>query len=222
MHLLSCLPFFVFDLVYGFPTDEEGLTEMIMGSGGWFWYLSVLKLLRLFNKSEVTEKFFRLPSLFGNELSSTWYTVENIMRVLSATVNMLTFVHLFACSMMVITLIKKKFYSDESRDLEDFLEMELDSTFYINHFYFMTTTITAVGYGDSSGDFEFYGFNKDENKVGLQITMFFLMVAMIVGNILFALINNEVFTLRFLMTVEEIVKESMKRNQEFFDELQHS
>ena len=212
MHLLSCLPFFVFDLMHGFPTEEEDLNKMILKSGGWFWYLSLLKLLRLFSKSEVTEKFFRLPSLFGNELSSTWYTVENIMRVVSATVNMLTFVHLFACSMMVITLVKKRFDSDEPRGLDDFLEMDLDSTFYINHFYFMTTTITAVGYGDSSGDFTFYGFNKDENKVGLQITMFFLMVAMIVGNILFALINNEVFTMRFLLTVEEMVKESMKRN----------
>ena len=64
---------------------------------------------------------------------------------------------------------------------------------YIDAIYFVTTTMTAVGYGDLSA------FDKGEwSMAAVMITQFF-------GLLGFSIIKQQVFTTKSLTTIEDVI-----------------
>ena len=65
---------------------------------------------------------------------------------------------------------------------------------FIDSLYFMTTTMTTVGYGDKKGE-------SEKERILLCIIMFF-------GLAMFTLISNQVLSLKKTLRVEDLVKDN--------------
>ena len=72
---------------------------------------------------------------------------------------------------------------------------------YIDSIYFMTTTISKVGFGDAN----FKGF-IDGDGADWAFEMAYLVFIIIFGSFIFAVMVNKVFNYRQLKTVHELVK----------------
>lgn len=62
--------------------------------------------------------------------------------------------------------------------------------------YFITTTITTVGYGD------WKGFHDDEGDWSVE--MLYAIFVTIFGIVLFSSVTNEIFSYQSLLTIENI------------------
>ena len=84
---------------------------------------------------------------------------------------------------------KKKFYGYNHYEFTN----ESDLEDYVEAVYFITTTISTVGYGD------FKGFPDLEGGWGIEMT--YLMFVTAYGIVLFSSVVNEIFSYKKLKTV---------------------
>lgn len=111
-------------------------------------------------------------------------------------------IHYMACGWCFIHS-RKKFFGFDHIDFSS----ENDTENYIEAVYFITTTISTVGFGD------FKGFPDLEGNWAIEMT--YLMFVTAYGIVLFSSVVNEIFTYKKLKTVSQIVHEQVKDTEEY-------
>ena len=85
---------------------------------------------------------------------------------------------------------------------------------YVDSVYFMTTTISKVGYGDAN----FKGFiDGDDSDWALE--MGYLVFVIIFGSFIFSVLVNKVFDYEQLKTVQELVRKSKHETEVYLYEI---
>ena len=142
--MLACVPVLSYEAVHGFTTDEEEKRRHIHNN----WYASYVffKLFKLLMLARISA----LLSFAERELKAIDYflrdkiTIENMFGYIRAAGEFFIMIHFFACLWLYVGFLKFEWMSEEERLLENKHEM------YVNSVYYITTTMTSVGYGDIS------------------------------------------------------------------------
>ena len=178
----------------GWPKDEEDIEE--------YWgsiYVksyTVLTLLRLFHADEVQDSFTRVAEKLIDIFYMQRYFIKMILRRTITTVRFVLIIHFFACGWIMIHLAKK----EGDMMTVPFVE-EGNLLNYFESFYFVTTSITTVGYGDYKG---FNGLSDEPNSSedgDWTIEMIYLYFVITMGILNFSVVTNEIFSYKELATV---------------------
>lgn len=191
------LSYFVLDFlacVPGLLTKEQNLTV---------YPLKILRVVRMPRLMQFLEYIFnRLKS--NNMKHQT--LLNNIYKILQTTL-MLTFsLHCLACGFIAIGLYPNQdswvrrlgFVSDQSKtDVAINISgdnIPLNQRLYITSLYFITTTITTIGYGDIFG-------------VSLPEKLYIILV-MFLGILVFTTIQQRTKSIEFDPTRKKVIKEA--------------
>ena len=71
--------------------------------------------------------------------------IENLMGYIRSAGAFCIMIHFFACTWIYVGAMEDQWMSEEEKLFND------KSTTYVNSIYFITTTMTSVGYGDING-----------------------------------------------------------------------
>ena len=85
---------------------------------------------------------------------------------------------------------------------------------YVDSVYFMTTTISKVGYGDAN----FKGFIDGDDPEWV-LEMGYLVFVIIFGSFIFSVLVNKVFDYQQLKTVQELVRKSKHETEVYLYEI---
>ena len=122
----------------------------------------------------------RLASLLGDIFYLQSYMFYNLINWILAAFKFVLGVHYIACMWIGIQNLHN--------NMDFFTYPDNMGYVYVESFYFMTTTISTVGYGD------FHAFDADSTNWMLGFwNMLYMSVAMIAGFLLFTLVTDQVF-----------------------------
>ena len=120
---------------------------------------------------------------------------------------MILSIHFSACGLILVN----KYREEAGHYYVDIFTYQKLSGIYVESLYFMTTTISTVGYGDFKGYID--------NSGTWSVEMGYLIFVTIAGIILFSSVTNEIFTYKKLLTVSELVNEKVDQQEEFLYEI---
>ena len=129
-------------------------------------YLTVLSLFRLFMLPKVSSSVLLVVEYLKTRDSKKLIFIENCKSIFFACYKTLFLIHIGACIWIYL-----RFYGNYSDSTFFMIEKELKKSGqfnfetidnlikamnddYTNSFYFTTTTMTTIGYGDTNGDNE--------------------------------------------------------------------
>ena len=72
--------------------------------------------------------------------------IDNLMGYIRSAGAFCMMIHFFACTWIYVGAMDGQWMSEEEKLFAD------KSTTYVNSIYFITTTMTSVGYGDINGE----------------------------------------------------------------------
>ena len=127
-----------------------------------------------------------------------------------SALDLVAFLHYFACGWIYIANRKKMIgygHYHEFQDWESFF------TRYIESLYFMTTTISTVGYGFGNDK----GFKSNEGHWAVEMTYLYFVI--IAGIILFSLVTEMIFSYKSMLTVYDIMNGKSKEMEIFMYEI---
>ena len=200
------MPLLVFEGFHKFDLDLSVTLELVESNE--YWWVSLLSLLRLVMLVRIYQTLVMLCTMLSETYFSHRITIENAKNI---GINILTAILIlhFSASLwlivhreakyaetmhILIEQVKKRvltqgYENDLMRNLIESSEVE-----FLNSIYFMTTTMTTVGFGDNKG------MNESE-RIFLSIIMFF-------GLAMFTIIVNQVMSIRKVLKVEDLVAAS--------------
>ena len=153
-------------------------------------------------------------------LNEVYYTkrilLENIKNITIRCFQGLLMLHIAACAWVLLkfyrtgdaeflALLSESLHKSINTDGHMGEILETAEVYYVDAVYFMTTTMTTVGYGDIKG--------RNPNE---QI---YLCIVIFVGIAMFTLITQQVLFLRKELTVEDLVKINQEKVNEFILQL---
>ena len=110
------------------------------------------------------------------------------MGYIRAAGSFMVMIHIFSCAWIYVGAIEGQWMSAEERLFND------KSTTYVNALYFITTTMTSVGYGDING------FNEK------AATVLFIVFTAIFGILGFTIVKMFIFSAHLQVKIQDIVK----------------
>lgn len=190
--ILANIPVFIF---YPQANSQSSMTELEALSEDYFFLICMcLRCLRLTRYIECSNLMHRLKDFLTEVFYLQSYMIRNIFSWVLATSKFILCVHYLACGWIGMHVF------DKNRSVAGFTDESSMGVMYIESFYFMTSTISTVGYG------EFSAFVKHGDDWFLQaLSMFQMTLSTVCGILLFTVVTNEIFNYEKLLTVEQIV-----------------
>jgi len=127
-------------------------------------------------------------------------TVENIMGYIRAAGSFMIMIHIFSCAWIYIGASDGQWMSAEEKEFKYVFYI------YVNAFYFVTTTMTSVGYGDISG----YTDGVGEHET----TLLFIIFSTIFGILGFTIVKMFIFSAHLEHHIEDIQKTARKNTED--------
>lgn len=157
---LACIPVLSYEVVGGFTTDEDEKRRQIESMQyQLFWAFKLFKFLML---ARIMQSLMFVENLLKETYVEHTFTVENFMGYVRAAGEFIVMIHIFSCTWLFVGQLPDQWFDNDE------LEYSGHGTMYIDGIYFVTTTMTAVGYG------EFSAFGKGDLSMGtVMITQFF-------------------------------------------------
>jgi hypothetical protein len=197
--ILACLPIFVYEAMNGFTTDlsvkEEAIDHSLYQILAAFKIFKLFMVLRIFSTLELIENVLKDIFIFEKIF------IENMMNYVKVLIELILLIHLAACIWIFVSFANDTWdYFVIVRDNDDFYNSYFDSL------YFMTTTMTSVGYGDRSG-------------FPVDFLMGFVMFAQFAGILSFSLIKFNVFNTKSKISVNDLVTEIGEQMTDYLNSL---
>lgn len=185
---LACVPVLFFELTHGFTTDPDRVNEHIHTHQ---YYLFVFfKLFKFLMLPRLMQSLNFLEAILKQAFVKDTFVVQLIMSYTKAGAAFILMVHISTCAWLWVGNIP-----DEWMDhLSDQSKREDLRSLYVASMYFITTTMTTIGYGDISA------FGKGE------ISMIMVMLTQFFGLLGFSIVKMVVFNQQRLYTLPEVVK----------------
>ena len=140
--------------------------------------------------------------------SSKSHMFTNVLSWTLATTKLVMSVHYFTCGWIAIYQTeqkeRQKFFSDDSNM----------GVIYVESFYFMTATISTVGFGDLSV------FDLDTTSQTFHsICMVYILFVITAGLMLFSAVRHQLLRYDKLKTVDELVIKSVRSMEAYLIEI---
>lgn len=175
------MPIFLLEMIRGYPTDDALIEEIDTDQFySFFMFMKIFRLLKAgaikrsleFILNKVSEIFIRKNQMLTQLLSL-------IMTGVSFVLSM----HFFTCGWILMEYRHDGIIFDANNS---------EIVNYVSAAYFMTTTISTVGYGDISA--------KMNNEEIWAVEMVYMSLVTVAGILLFSSVTNEIFTYRYIET----------------------
>lgn len=205
--ILANIPILLYTIFKGFPSSTEEVMEY---DDYWlFWLCMSLKTLRIFHIDEVIDVMSRIIDKAGDIFYLHRYFFENLLNWCLAAFKFLFCVHYFSCAWIMIMNMKMI----RGQSFIPIIETELHGMTgqYVEAMYFITTTITTVGFGD------WKGYYDDEGD--WTVEMLFCIFVTIFGIVLFSSVTNEIFSYKSLLTVEMISSQKLNDLEDYLNNI---
>lgn len=176
--IIANAPIVLYWLTVGYPVEPEDIEESKTDTL-FIWCLG-LKLVRIAHVYKVKMTLTHLVDKLSDVLHWKKYVFDNLLKWSKTLFSLLIAMHYLACAWVFIQMqkrIKGEVYHEFSYDKDIYN--------YSESIYFITTTITTVGYGDIKGFFNTSG--------SWTIEMCYLIVTTFTGILLFTVVTEEVF-----------------------------
>lgn len=135
--------------------------------------------------------------------------IYNIKQITSLILFLLLSLHLAACLNIAQGMAENGWIEKDINGVP----IESPNNIYVSQGYFMTTTMTTIGYGDFSA----YQFSKDDyNSPDNMALICFLQVMAIFT---FSLIQDRLFSLQFDIKMKDVISKVNEETQEFVQKL---
>ena len=92
--------------------------------------------------SRIMQSLDFVESLMKERYVENSFTVENIMGYVRAAGEFVVMIHIFSCTWLFVGQLQWQWFERDGIDYDSLVHM------YIDGIYFVTTTMTSVGYGD--------------------------------------------------------------------------
>ena len=187
---MANIPICVLDIIDGYKNSREEI-DYYADHHVLFNIFMTLKLLRFLRIKNVTDALVRLKNIMADIFYLHRYAFDNLLRWVLAAFKLFLSMHIFACIWHII--------ASKEGGVLDVSGVDDDATLdrYIQSWYFVTTTITSVGYGSEY----FKGFQDTSGKWAWE--MMFLVVLEFTGIVPFSSVTNEIFSYKHLRTLDE-------------------
>lgn len=200
-------PVIIYGFTIGSPTDEESILES--QTDGFYRVCLGLKLLRITHAIKVEATLVYLIDKLSDILHWKKYVFDNLLRWCKAMYTFMLGMHILACGWVLI--VKQKTFNNDPSHYNFKHEGE-DIYEYFESLYFITTTISTVGYGDIDGFIE-------EVEGTWTIEMSFLIFTIVIGILLFSVVTNEIFNYKKVKTINEIVQQRVQEMELFLNSI---
>ena len=162
-------------------------------------------LVRIFNSFKLIEELLKNIFIFKKIM------IENTSNQIITLVALIFLLHIFSCFWIWVNYDDKEWVWHNAVHVSvNDGEEEAPPTDYFNSYfdslYFMTTTMTSVGYGDI-------------NAAQKRYLMIYVMLAQFVGILGFSLIKYNVFNVKKQATVNDLVTEVSEDMREYLNNL---
>ena len=149
------------------------------------------KLFKLLMISRINRSINLIQDQLKEVFVQNKITVENMFGYMKAAFTFLILIHFFACVWLFTGAIDGEWMTEEQRNYDSAW-----SELYANAIYFISTTMTSVGYGDINA------WTYQDSMMIVYCTQFF-------GILGFALVKDQVFSAKRVAKIDEIVKQTM-------------
>ena len=137
--------------------------------------------------SRIMQSLTFIEHLLKDRFVEQSFTVENIMGYVRAAGEFILMVHIFVCLFLYLGQFDNEWFANDG------IEYDSVTVMYIDANYFVTTTMTSIGYGDFSAQGK-----GNYSTIGVMVTQFF-------GILGFSIVKEQVFSSKNLMSITELV-----------------
>lgn len=102
------------------------------------------KLFKFLMLSRIMQSLDFIEHILKDRFVEQSFTVENIMGYVRAAGEFIVMIHIFACTWLGVGQLDGQWFDNDGMDYDSNVQM------YVDAIYFVTTTMTSVGYGDFS------------------------------------------------------------------------
>ena len=152
------------------------------------------KLLKITKLATINQSSFYIEEYLTEIYITRRIVLEVTLQYIRAFFQFVLLIHLFACAWI---FVGSEEYEWMQGDVELYHENKLNT--YVEGAYFITTTMTQVGYGDISA------FLNSKLEEGTY-SMIFTIVVQFFGLAGFSIIKNQVFSTRNEETLKNLIK----------------
>ena len=149
---LCCFPQFVFLASFGFYKAEEDMNEYLNSTT--YQVMLYLKLFKFFLIPRIFDVTKTAQTLIARRFYMKRHLINNIFLWTRTLIQLYMLIHLFACIIIYERQLHYKENLDKWMTDRDIEISEIDpmrmTHLYVEMVYFVTTTLTTVGYGDYS------------------------------------------------------------------------
>ena len=103
------------------------------------------KLFKILMLSRISQSFTFVGDLLSERFMTKKVQVENAIGFIRAAGSFCIMIHVFSCAWIYVGALDNQWMGEEEKLFKD------KGTTYVNSIYFITTTMTSVGYGDING-----------------------------------------------------------------------
>ena len=140
---LANLPMLILDIYRGFPSFDHAAFNNEYDT--LFMICMLLKIFRIFNLDQIKKTLNRIRDMLGDFFYMHKHTIDIIYSWIIVFIYFIFTVHWFACGWLLL----HNFKFHHGMRTADFSSEDM-SMEYVDSVYFMTTTISKVGYGDAN------------------------------------------------------------------------
>ena len=135
---LACIPILFYEGANGFTTDYDEKSAQIDSTA--YTVFVFFKLFKLLMLSRISLALTYIEELLKDIFVYRKVTLENVTGYIRSCGAFGVLIHMFACAWL--------FVGANDWMTEEDLEYDKKSVLYVDALYFVTTTMTSVGYGD--------------------------------------------------------------------------
>ena len=139
---LACFPLLAYEASHGFDTSYDLKWNHIHNKT--FEIFVIFKIFKILMLSRISESLTFFEEKTKDIFMQDKIRVENLFGYLRAAGEFLIMIHIFACLWLYIGALEGQWMTDDERLYEEKASM------YVDALYFITTTMTSVGYGEIS------------------------------------------------------------------------
>ena len=170
-----------------------------------------LKLFKFFLIPRIYDFTKTLQSLIAKRFYMKRHLINNIFLWTRTLITLYLLIHLFAC---IIIYEREYYYNKDDKEWKthefegdvERIDEKLMANLYCEMVYFVTTTLTTVGYGDDSA-------------LPDTISRLLMSVLQACGLLAFSLISNNVFSYESVASVTRQISERQESTKDFLNDL---